>query len=272
MKLLEGKTALVTGAASGIGEATSRLFIKEGAKLLLTDIHDERGESLSQKLGADAHFMHVDVSEESQIEKAVQYCVDNWETLDIIFNNAGMGGVSAPFDELPIDGIESTVDVLLKGVILGIKHSSRVMKKQGFGSIINTASGAGIIAGPSPSVYSACKAAVMHLTKVSAHELGEFGIRVNAFCPGVILTRIWARGQDYTDEQYKALEAVFKDAQPLKRCGMPEDIAKAVLWLASDDAGFVSGHSLVVDGGATTGLTRDSINRFRKEIGEALQR
>jgi NAD(P)-dependent dehydrogenase (short-subunit alcohol dehydrogenase family) len=272
MKLLEGKTALITGAASGIGEATSRLFIKEGAKVLLTDIHDERGESLSQKLGADTHFLHVDVSEESQIEKAVQYCVDNWETLDIIFNNAGMGGVSAPFDELPIDGIESTVDVLLKGVILGVKHSSRVMKKQGFGSIINNASGAGIIAGPSPSVYSACKAAVMHLTKVSAHELGEFGIRVNAVCPGVILTRIWNRGQDYADEQYKALEAVFKDAQPLRRCGMPEDIAKAVLWLASDDAGFVSGHSLVVDGGATTGLTRDSINRFRKEIGEALQR
>jgi len=270
MHNLEGKTAIISGAASGIGEATARLFIKEGARVLLSDIKDEKGTKIAEELGSDALFMHVDVSNESDIEKAVDSVVEKWGKLDIIFNNAGYSGVQGSIDVLPGKGIDDSINVIFKGVLFGVKHASRVMKNQGFGSIINNASVSGMVAGPSGHLYSSCKAAVIHLTRVVASELGEFNVRVNCVSPGAIVTDIWFRSGDVVEEKKDRIGEVFSGYSPLRRSGYPVDVAKAVLWLGSDESGFVTGHNLVVDGGLSLGFTRDTIKQFAQKVGKAL--
>lgn len=257
MGKLDGKTALITGAASGIGAATSRLFVEEGAKVLLTDIMDELGAALADELGSNARYMHVDVSIESQVEKAVKYCVNEWGKLDVVFNNAGIGGVLGSITDITEQGIDKTIDVLFKGVFYGVKHATIAMKKQGHGSIINNASTAGIRTGNGPHIYSACKAAVIQLTRTVASEIGKDGIRVNCVCPGGIVTPIFLRGLGYSQEVAEAnldvLERMLGRSSHLGRCGTPMDVAKAVLWLASDDSAYVTGQPIVVSGGSTNG-------------------
>jgi NAD(P)-dependent dehydrogenase (short-subunit alcohol dehydrogenase family) len=257
MGRLDGKTALITGAASGIGAATSRLFVEEGAKVLLTDIMDELGAALADELGSDAHYLHVDVSKESQVEKAVQYCVDEWGKLDVVFNNAGSGGVLGSITDITEQGMDKTIDVLFKGVFYGVKHAAIAMKKQGHGSIINNASTAGIRTGSGPHIYSACKAAVIQLTRTVASEIGKYGVRVNCVCPGGIVTPIYLRGLGYSQEVAEAnldlLGRMLGRGSHLGRCGTPMDVAKAVLWLASDDSAYVTGQPIVVSGGSTNG-------------------
>lgn len=257
MGRLDGKTALITGAASGIGAATSRLFVEEGAKVLLTDIMDELGAALADELGSNARYLHVDVSIESQVEKAVKYCVNEWGKLDVVFNNAGIGGVLGSITEITEQGIDKTIDVLFKGVFYGVKHAAIAMKKQGHGSIINNASTAGIRTGNGPHIYSACKAAVIQLTRTVASEIGKDGIRVNCVCPGGIVTPIFLRGLGYSQEVAEAnldvLGRMLGRSSHLGRCGTPMDVAKAVLWLASDDSAYVTGQPIVVSGGSTNG-------------------
>jgi NAD(P)-dependent dehydrogenase (short-subunit alcohol dehydrogenase family) len=255
MRKLEGRTAIVTGGASGIGAASARLFAAEGARVLIADTQRERGEALVASLGEAAAFRHVDVTREADVKGAVDEAVSRWGRLDCIYNNAGFGGALGPIDRTSLEDFDLTFDVLVKGPFLGIKHAAPVMKAQRAGVILSTASVAGLQAGYSPHLYSVAKAAVIHLTRSVALELGEHGIRVNCICPGVIATPLAAGSANVSDAGLAKMKAALGKSQPIGRIGDPEDIARAALWLASDDASFVTGHALVVDGGAYAGRT-----------------
>jgi NAD(P)-dependent dehydrogenase (short-subunit alcohol dehydrogenase family) len=268
MSRLAGKVALVTGGASGIGEATVRLFVAEGATVGIADVQDERGERLAGELGERAAYVHTDVTSEADVQSAVATLEQRFGRLDCIFNNAGHGGVGGRVEAIPVDGFDATIAVLLRGVLLGMKHAAPVMKRQGSGSIISTASVAGLRAGFGPHVYSAAKAAVIQLTRTVAMELGEHNVRVNCICPGGIATPIFGKGLGLSAEQADAIvplmKGVLEKLQPIKRAGLPDDIAHAALWLASDDSTFVNGHALVVDGGLSGGRSW-SESQFRRD-------
>jgi NAD(P)-dependent dehydrogenase (short-subunit alcohol dehydrogenase family) len=251
---VSGKVAVVTGAASGLGEATARLMHAEGASVLLTDIQDDRGQQVASELGDRCRYLHCDVTAEPDVARAVDTAVGEFGRLDCMFNNAGIIGAHGGIDEIPLEEYEFTMAVLLRSVFLGLKHAARVMKPQHSGVILNTTSIGGLQGGLGPHVYGAAKGAVIALTKNVAAELGAWSIRVNAIAPGKILTPMNAAtivgDPDAMDEAREA----FATRTPLRgRIGVADDIAHAALWLASDDAGFVSGHVLVVDGGLTTG-------------------
>ena len=274
MSRLANKVALITGGASGIGEGTVRLFAREGASVVVADILDDNGARLAGELGARAAYVHTDVSREADVQGAVAETVRRFGRLDCIFNNAGFGGVGGRIEAVDIAGFDQTIGVLLRGVLLGMKHAAPVMKRQGGGSIVSTASVAGLTAGFGPHVYSAAKAAVIQLTKTVAMELGEHNIRVNCICPGAIATPIFGKGLGLSAEQAEALvpqmKGILSNVQPIKRSGLPEDIAQAVLWLASDDATFVNGHALVVDGGLTGGRSWSESQFRRAALRQAL--
>ncbi|HMO53156.1 MAG TPA: glucose 1-dehydrogenase [Tepidiformaceae bacterium] len=257
MGRLEGKVAVVTGGASGIGEGTVRLFAEEGARVVIADVQDARGERLAEELGTNTSYYTTDVSQEEEVRAAIAHAVNKWGRLDVMFNNAGFGGVSGPIETTDMAAYDHTMGVLLRGVVLGMKHAAPVMKAQGSGCIISTASVAGVGIGFGPHVYSAAKAAVIHLTRSVANELGEHGVRVNAICPGGIATPIFGKGMGLDAEQADLTVELMKErlaeGQPIRRAGLPRDIAEAAAWLASDAASFVTGHALVVDGGITTG-------------------
>jgi NAD(P)-dependent dehydrogenase (short-subunit alcohol dehydrogenase family) len=255
--LLEGKVAVITGAASGIGAATARLFIAEGASVVLADIQDARGEKMVEELGPKASFHHADVTDEGQIRGAVERAVEKYGRLDCMFNNAGRGHAEGLIQDLTREMFHQVVDLLLGGVAFGMKHAVPVMKSQKSGSIINTASIAGLGVGYGGTMYSASKAAVIHLTKVIANEVGEDNIRVNAIAPGAIPTAIFGRVGGMDQEAAEALVPMLKmgfaKAQPIPRSGDADDIAQTALWLASDASSFVTGICIPVEGGMTTG-------------------
>jgi NAD(P)-dependent dehydrogenase (short-subunit alcohol dehydrogenase family) len=256
MARLDDKVAITTGGASGMGEATVRRFVDEGARVVIADVQDAKGEKLADTLGGAAVYQRTDVSEEADVQGAVRRALDEYGRLDCMFNNAGFGGASGPIDEIPVDEYDYTMNVLLRGVFLGMKHAAPVMKKQGGGSIISTASVAGLSGGRGPHIYCAAKAAVINLTKSVAVELGEYNIRVNAICPGGIATPLLAGGITGDRDNPEALDTIrpfLAGFQPIKRAGEGADIAAAALWLASDESSFVSGHALVVDGGLMAG-------------------
>ena len=251
MGKLDGKVAVITGAASGMGAATAQLFASEGARVLVTDMNEAKGQDVAERLGPNGEFKRVDVSREEDIADAVDQVQSGWGRLDVMFNNAGFGGARGPIESISEADFDLTVDVLLKGVFFGMKHAAPIMKQQGFGSIISTASVAGLQAGESPHLYTATKAAVIHLTKSVALELGQQGIRVNAICPGVVATPL-AHGP-LDEERRKKFRDRFGRHQPIGRVGEAEDIAQAALFLASDDSTFITGTAMVVDGGAYAG-------------------
>jgi NAD(P)-dependent dehydrogenase (short-subunit alcohol dehydrogenase family) len=271
---LARKVALITGGASGIGEATVRLFVAEGAAVVVADIQDERGRRLAGELGERAVYVHADVSREPDVQAAVAETVRRFGRLDCIYNNAGYGGVGGRVEDISIEGFDQTIGVLLRGVLLGMKHAAPVMKRQGGGSIISTASVAGLTCGLGPHVYSTAKAAVIHLTRTVSMELGEHNIRVNCICPGGIATPIFGKGLGMSADQADAIvplmKGVLENLQPIKRSGLPEDIAQAALWLASDDSTFVNGHALVVDGGLTGGRSWSESQFRRAALRQAL--
>jgi len=261
MERLQGKVAVITGAASGIGEATARLFAFEGAAVVLADINDERGEKLAAAIvenGGRASYLHTDVASEADVKAMIDAAVSNYGRLDTVFNNAGFGGTTGPIADIPVEEFDATMGVLLRGVFLGVKHAAPILAAQGSGTIINTASVAGLRAGYAPHVYSVAKAAVIQLTRTVAMELGEQGVRVNCICPGGIATPLLATGfGDTSMDEESSLELVKQAIsvfQPVRRAGLPEDIASAALWLASEESSFVNGHALVVDGGLTGGV------------------
>lgn len=264
MGKLDGKVALVTGGASGIGAATVRLFAAEGARVVIADMQDDKGQDVARALGADGAFVHVNVTLEDEVQAAVETAVERWGRLDCLFNNAGFGGALGPIESTSVEEYDMTFDVLLKGVFLGIKHAAPVMKRQRAGSILSTASVAGIEAGVGPHLYSVAKAGVIHLTKSVALELGEYGIRANCICPGAIVTPLAVGKPAPTERQVEGLRRGAADMHALGRVGEPEEIAHAALWLASDDASFVTGQALAVDGGITAGRPWRALPEFHR--------
>jgi NAD(P)-dependent dehydrogenase (short-subunit alcohol dehydrogenase family) len=267
---LAGKRAVITGAASGIGEGTARLFVAEGAAVVLADLDEKRGERLAGELGERCRFVPADVSREGDIDQAVAACVAVFGGLDCLFNNAGNPGSTGGIEEIDVETFDRTVGVHLRGVFLGIRAAARVMRLQGHGSIVNASSVAASRANFAGHDYSACKAAIAQLTLTTANELGEHGVRVNAVCPGGIATAIFGRAAGLDGEEAQRtvefMSLALSDVAPIRRAGQPLDIAEAVLWLASDASSFVTGQAIAVDGGLLTG----SLRRNRVVSGDEL--
>ncbi|MGB3735656.1 MAG: glucose 1-dehydrogenase [Ilumatobacter sp.] len=264
---LEGKVAVITGAASGIGAGTARMFVAEGAKVIVADLQVDAGEALVAELGDAARFALCDVTQEDQVAAAVDMAVAEFGSLDVMFNNAGIVGIVGKISEMPVEAWDHTMSILLRGVFLGVKHAARVMSEQGSGVIINTSSTAGILGGLGPHVYTAAKHGVIGLTKSVANELAPQGIRVNAISPGNTVTAMTAAVTTGDAGNLDKTNESIAKGSPLGYAGVPADIAAAALYLASDDARYVSGHTLVVDAGQTTaGMTPQRFN-----LGESRQ-
>jgi NAD(P)-dependent dehydrogenase (short-subunit alcohol dehydrogenase family) len=254
MDRMAGKTVIVTGAASGLGESTARMMAAEGAVVFLADIDDARGRRIADEIGGAAEFVHCDVALEPDVAALVDRMIERHGRLDCMVNNAGIVGAMGPIDEIPLAEYEFTMAVLLRSVFLGSKHAARVMKPRHSGVILSTTSVAGVLGGLGAHVYATAKGAVIALTRNLAAELGAHSIRVNAIAPGKHVTPMNAYQIVGDPDDLAATREAFRTRTPiLGRIGLAEDIAHAALWLASDDAGFVSGHVLVVDGGLTSG-------------------
>ena len=254
MTRLSDKVAVITGAASGMGAATARRFAAEGARVLIADLQEEAGSALADELGDAGLFARCDVSVEQDVANAVARAYERWGRLDCMFNNAGFGGAIGPIDETSAEDFDITMDVLVKGVFFGMKHAAPILKRQGGGSIVSTASMAAQVGGWSPHLYSAAKAAVVALTRSVALEMGEWNVRANCISPGVIETPL-AVGRGFTPEAIERFRSETQGQQALNRVGDPDDIAHCAVWLASDESTFVTGQDIVVDGGFSAGRT-----------------
>lgn len=267
MGRMDGKVAVITGGASGIGETTVRLFVEEGARVVIADVQDDRGNALAGELGGLAAYRRTDVTVEDDVKAAVTLAASKFGRLDCIFNNAGIVGTIGPIEDTPAEEYDLTMNILLRGPFFGMKHAAPVMKSQGSGgSIISTASVAGVAGGDGPHIYSVAKAGVMHLTKSVALELATHNIRVNAICPGGIVTPLITQGIPNVEQAADMARAGLKNFQPIRRAGEPEDIAYAALWLASDESTFVTGQSIVVDGGLTAGRQWNTNGPFSTHV------
>lgn len=253
---LKEKIAVITGGCSGIGLATVELFIAEGASIVIADVQDEKGAALEARFPGRALYRHCDVTSEADIAAAVGAAKAAFGGLDILFNNAGEGGVQAGIVDMTVEGWDKTHSLLLRGPMLGMKHAVPLMIERGGGSIINTASIAGLEAGWGLA-YGVAKAGIIHLSKLAAAELAIHNIRVNAICPGVIVTPIFGVSvglqRQVADQMAASLVDAASQMQPLRRAGAPEDIARAALYFASEDSSFVTGTHQIVDGGITVG-------------------
>lgn len=252
----DGKVAIVTGGASGIGRATAERFAAEGATVIIGDIDTAGGTALADASDGRIRFVRTDVSQEDDIRALIE-AAQAAGGPDILFNNAGAGGLRAKIDEIDAMGWDMTMSLLLRSVALGIRHAAPVMAAKGGGVIINTASVAALAAGAAPTAYSVAKAGVLHLTRIAAADLAKDRIRVNAVLPGFIATNIFVSAigleGEIRQQANNVIAQMASDAQPVRRTGRPEDIAGAVAFLASDDASFVNGTSLLVDGGMSVG-------------------
>jgi NAD(P)-dependent dehydrogenase (short-subunit alcohol dehydrogenase family) len=254
---LDGKVAVVTGAASGIGLGTVERLVADGARVLAADIQDEKGEALATRFKGAVAYRHCDVMEESQIKAAMDDAAAEFGGLDIVFNNAGAGGAMGGVEETDVAGFRRTLDLLLVSVMAGVKHALPHLKARGGGAIINTASIAGTEAGWGPLAYSTAKGAVIHFTRCAAADLSQHKIRINAICPGLIATSIFGASLGMARPVADQMAALVADKggpmQPMGRAGAPADIAAMVAFLASDDASFITGTHFIVDGGITIG-------------------
>lgn len=248
-----GKVAVVTGGASGIGRATALRLADEGATVLIGDLDEAGGRALESET---IRFVRTDVTVEADLV-ALMEAAAALGGLDILFNNAGAGGLRAAIDEIDADGWDRTMTLLLRSVALGTRHAAPLMAAKGGGAIVNTASVAALAAGAAPTAYSVAKAGVLHLTRLSAADLARHNIRVNAVLPGFITTNIFASAIGLEGEARERanamIEATAHQTQPIRRPGRPEDIAAAVAFLASDDADFITGTHILVDGGLSVG-------------------
>ena len=270
---LEGSVAAITGAASGIGEATARRFVDEGARVVIGDIQADAGAALADELGDTAIFRRCDVTVEADVAALVDAAVEVFGQLDVMMNNAGIVGARGPIAQTSEAEWRATIDVLLTGTFFGMKHAARVMQPRETGSIISLASTAGVMGGLGPHTYAAAKHAVVGLTKNVAAELCRSGIRVNCIAPGSTATPMVARAHLDDHEAVDAVTDRLASLSPIKgRPGQAIDVANAALFLASEDAGNVNGHCLAVDGGLTTGSTANdppysSPQPFMREAG-----
>ena len=257
---LEGKIAVITGAASGIGAATAKTYVAHGARVVLGDIQDEAGKSMAAALGGSTYaiYRHCNVTEEADVQGLVEAAVSEFGQIDVVFNCAGIVGAVGPISTTPAEEWKLTIDIMINGVFYGMKHATRYMKEAGSGSIISMSSTAGVMGGLGPHAYAAAKHAVVGMTKNVAAEMGGYGVRVNCIAPAGMATPMVAdvlTGDHHNlDDTISALAA----ASPLKgRAGLAQDVANAALWLASEESGYTSGLTLTVDAGATTGSTAE---------------
>jgi NAD(P)-dependent dehydrogenase (short-subunit alcohol dehydrogenase family) len=258
-KQLDGKVAVVTGGASGIGEATVRRFAAEGASVLVADLQEGPGSDLADELGDAVRFLLTDVSVEDSVANAIGAAVDGFGRLDVLYNNAGFVGATGPLETTTSEEYDRTMDVLLKAVFFGIKHAAPIMKEQRSGSIISTSSVCGLTAGIGTHLYTVAKAGVIMLTKTAALELADWNVRVNAVCPGYVATPLAAGGsltnlgRDGAEERLATSRQRMAQSQPLGRMGEAADIAELVTFLASDASSWITGTAQVIDGGLTLG-------------------
>jgi NAD(P)-dependent dehydrogenase (short-subunit alcohol dehydrogenase family) len=254
---LNGKVAVITGAASGIGLATLELFVSEGARVLAADVQEDMGRELERRFPQAVRFVRCDVTQPEQIKAAIDTAVAQFGGLDILFSNAGAVGSTAGVADWDAEGWDRTQALLLRSVAAGAAFATPHMKLRGGGSIINTSSISALQAGYAPIAYSVAKAGVLHYTRLAAAELSRHRIRINAIVPGFIATSIFGGafglGLEASREMAQAVAERSGAANPLGRSGLPMDIAQAALFLASDESGFVSGTHLTVDGGLTIG-------------------
>jgi NAD(P)-dependent dehydrogenase (short-subunit alcohol dehydrogenase family) len=254
---LDGKVAVITGGASGIGLGTVELFVAQGAKVIAADIQDEKGRMLEQRFGGAVRYARCDVTVEADIAAAVGLAESEFGGLDILFNNAGISDMMREIADIQAETWSWIFDVLVRGPALGIKYAAPLMQARGGGSIINTASIAGLQAGWGPIAYSSAKASVIHMSRCAAAQLSPQKIRVNAICPGLIATSIFGASlglpREVADQMAARVAETGAKVQPIPKAGVPDDIAKAALYLASDDSEFVTGTHIVVDGGITIG-------------------
>lgn len=257
MGALSGKVAIVTGGSSGIGERIVELFVEQGAKVVVAARRQDEGSALEQRLGI--RFIRTDVSSEPDVQAMVGQTVKWFGRVDCLVNNAGVPSPMVSIAEIDVPTIDHLLAVNVRGVLLGIKHVAPVMLAQQAGSIINIASIAGLRGGASGHIYSATKAAVQSITRSAGAELGEKGIRVNTISPGAIVTGIFAKNAGVepskADRLTDVIKGAFASVQPIPRAGMPEDIAQAAVFMASDGSSFINGQDIVVDGGMTS-ITR----------------
>lgn len=251
---LEGKVAVVTAGGSGIGAATARRFAREGAMVVIADLSGTRAGEIANEIaksGGKAKWVKMDASDPEGVQAAIRLAIDGWGRLDVMFNNAGLGTVE-PLETMTLESWNRIVAVTLTSAFLGIKYSIPIMRKQGGGSIVNTASISGFAGDYGMSAYNASKAGVINLARAAALENAKYRIRVNCVCPGAINTRVAQvlGGSDVEGFKRKLGQ------NPTGRMGEPEEIANAVLFLASDEASFITGTTIVADGGLTahTGL------------------
>jgi NAD(P)-dependent dehydrogenase (short-subunit alcohol dehydrogenase family) len=253
MGVLNGKVAVVTGGTSGIGERIVEVFVEEGAKVVVAARRQEEGEALEKRLAVV--FVRADVSSEADAKAMIDHAVTRFGRLDCLVNNAGIPAPMVSIAEIDVANIDHVLAVNVRGVLLGIKHAAPVMLSQGAGSIINIASMVGHRGGLSSHVYTASKGAVLALTRSAAAELGEKGIRVNSISPGAIVTGIFGKAAGVDGAKADKLAGLVKEAfaslQPIPRAGVPDDIARAAVYLASDGSSFVNGQDIMVDGGHT---------------------
>lgn len=257
---LAGKVALITGGTSGIGEATVRLFVAEGAKVMLAGRNADKGRAIAESLGPDAAFIAADVTAEADVRRSIEATAEKFGRLDCLFSNAG-GPTQGSADTITADDYRYAMDLLLGSVLFGIRYAAPIMKAQGRGAIINNSSIAAIRGHMGGYLYSIAKAGVRRATEVAGLELGPFGITVNSISPGAIATPIFFGGSQaatkldpaHSDAKMRKLTQSLARATPLHRSGAPHDIATAALFLASNDGAFVNCHDLVVDGGMAAG-------------------
>ena len=252
---LDGKVAVITGAASGIGRAVAGIFAEENAKLILGDVHEEglreTFDLLKQK-GSAVTIKKTDVAVEREVKELIDLAMAEYGRVDILCNNAGITGGMADLEVQDEDDWQRVFQVNIMGAVFGVKHVAKHMKARRCGSIVNTASVAGIRSGAGGNAYSASKAALINFTRTAACDLGGFNVRVNAVCPGLVETGMTKPVFDYAREKGKEERLGYRCE--LRRYGRPEEIARAILFLASDEASFVTGQALPVDGGNTASL------------------
>ncbi len=275
MGLVEGKVAIVTGATSGIGARTVELFIEEGARVAFTGRRQEEGEAIASRLGPNAVFMRADATLETDWKRVVAGTQKRFGRIDCLFNNAGGPAPTGSITSIDVDDFDDAMALLVRSVMLGMKHAGAVMVAQKSGSIVNNASVAAHLAGYSSSmVYGAAKAAVKHLTTCAAMEFGEHNVRVNSVSPGAIATGILAKALGMEAHAADAVAEKMKDgfakAQPIPRAGLPDDIAQTVLFLASDRASFINATDIVVDGGLIGGKLYSAHQEQLRQTSKAL--
>ncbi|CAN5225479.1 glucose 1-dehydrogenase [soil metagenome] len=253
---LEGKVAVITGGASGIGLASVELFVAEGARVVVADVDDASGNAVVERLGEATAYIHTDVTKEADVAAAIALAVERFGKLDVVFNNAGAGGDPSPIADLTEDGFARSTALLVNSVLWGHKHAIRQFRAQGVpGVIVTTDSAAGLQPGWGGPSYTIAKHAVIGIVREAAAEVAAEGIRVNAVAPGITRTPIMPRtfgvplerGQEFLEY----LDQKAGVTQPLGRMARPEEIAQAALWLASDRSSYVTGHTIPVTGGAT---------------------